>query len=766
VIRLLLLLLIVVLGRASAAVAQETPAPLPAERLKIGDFELSGDTIQTISDEQGSPVQLHVEGNASLPIGRDTKVFADVIDLFLESKRLVASGNVALQNAEGVISAAKIEFDLATGTGTFYDASGVMSLGARADRTQFGDQDPDVYFKGEKIERLGPRRYRITRGQFTTCVQPEPRWQIVSRSIEINLDDYAIARNTMLKVKGVPLLFLPIIYYPIQEGDRATGILLPAYGSSRLRGQTVSNGFFWAIGRSHDATFAHDWFTKAGQGIGAEYRYVANVLSSGEARVRRFYQKEASYTTDGVTRTIPASTSFELTGQAVQTITPTIRARARIDYASDIISQQLYQQSLYRASNPMRAIEGGLSGSWGAFNANASYQRTEVFTSEDRSVTYGSTPRINAAVAPQQLFGLPIYGSVNSEYAYLPYRDVIKGVVLSDKTLSRLDINPTIRVPLSGLTYLTVNSSAAFRTTYYSRSSDERGNMLPEPLTRTYLSLRSDIVGPVFNKIWDTPDSLTTERRKHVIEPSLSIDYVSPLETFTRVPVLSDYSDIVVGSTTSMTYGLTNRLFARGRSLEGGRGTAREVLTIGVQQTYYSNPDAGKFDSNYQSAYGYLRPLDLSPIAISARMSPVAALDTNGRLEYDVSGKGLQLMSAGGGAQGEHGSVNVNYSWRHIDKKEKADNYLSTSGTARGKNGRASATYSLSWDIGRGYVVSQTMLASYMAQCCGFQVEYQQFNYVEKIGLPLPSDRRMNFGFTLAGLGTFSNFLGAFGGGQ
>ena len=39
-----------------------------------------------------------------------------------------------------------------------------MSLGAQADRAQFGNQDPDVYFYGETIEKLGPRRYRITRG--------------------------------------------------------------------------------------------------------------------------------------------------------------------------------------------------------------------------------------------------------------------------------------------------------------------------------------------------------------------------------------------------------------------------------------------------------------------------------------------------------------------------------------------------------------------------------------------------------------------------
>ena len=57
-------------------------------------------------------------------------------------------------------------------------------------------------------------------------------------------------------------MYLPIIYYPIKDDDRATGFLLPTYGSSTLRGQAISNAFFWAIGRSQDATFFHDWFTQ------------------------------------------------------------------------------------------------------------------------------------------------------------------------------------------------------------------------------------------------------------------------------------------------------------------------------------------------------------------------------------------------------------------------------------------------------------------------------------------------------------------------
>ena len=61
-------------------------------------------------------------------------------------------------------------------------------------------------------------------------------------------------------------------------------------------------------------------------------------------------------------------------------------------------------------------------------------------------------------------------------------------------------------------------------------------------------------------------------------------------------------------------------------------------------------------------------------------------------------------------------------------------------------------------------VASQTMAATYMAQCCGLQADFQTINFPTTGGFPLRSDRRFNFAFILAGLGTFSNFFGMVGG--
>ena len=52
---------------------------------------------------------------------------------------------------------------------------------------------------------------------------------------------YTVLKQAVLTVKGVPMLYVPIMYYPTKSEGRATGFLLPTYGASTLRGQSISN---------------------------------------------------------------------------------------------------------------------------------------------------------------------------------------------------------------------------------------------------------------------------------------------------------------------------------------------------------------------------------------------------------------------------------------------------------------------------------------------------------------------------------------------
>jgi hypothetical protein len=280
------------------------------------------------------------------------------------------------------------------------------------------------------------------------------------------------------------------------------------------------------------------------------------------------------------------------------------------------------------------------------------------------------------------------------------------------------------------------------------------------------MTLRSEMIGPVFNRIWDLQDGFA-ERLKHVIEPAFTVDFTSNIDNYNRTPSIgSDIADFVVSGSTKVTYGLTNRLFARGRSVDNVGGTTRELLTVGLQQTYYTNPQAGGYDSSsYQSALPS-KPTDLSPLALTTRVAPTATFDTNLRVEYDTSrGRGLQIVSIGGNLNGPAVSAGLNFSHNRLNPLD-PQTFVQGSTSMRWLDGRATGTYNIGWDIERAYIVSQSIMWSYLAQCCGLTMEFQKYNYASLgANLATPSDTRFNFGFILAGLGTFSNFFGAFGGG-
>jgi lipopolysaccharide assembly outer membrane protein LptD (OstA) len=105
------------------------------------------------------------------------------MELNIATGEMTARGNVVFQTPTSKISAESVVFNTKTKLGTFYAASGLAELGGRVsneEKSMFGTLEPDIYFYGQTIEKVGDDRYVISKGAFTTCVQPTPRWEIVS----------------------------------------------------------------------------------------------------------------------------------------------------------------------------------------------------------------------------------------------------------------------------------------------------------------------------------------------------------------------------------------------------------------------------------------------------------------------------------------------------------------------------------------------------------------------------------------------------------
>jgi LPS-assembly protein len=698
----------------------------------------------------------------------DIQLFADHVELFSDVDRLLATGNVVFVSAGSRISAERLEFNTRTKTGTFYTASGIANIENRGiERSFFGSQEPDAYFWGETLEKLGPRTYKITHGGFTTCVQPTPRWELVANTVTLTLEKHALLTNTVLKVKEVPLFYLPAMYYPINKDGRSTGLLIPIYGSSTIKGHTLKNAFFWAINRSHDATLYHDYFSKTGQGFGGEYRYVQSQSSSGNLQTYFLREHDATYEqSDGSTTVQPGLDSYQVNGSLLQALGSHVRLTGNANYFSSLAAQQRYQQNLYAATNRTRSFGVNALGNWGANTISGTVERNETFSNanNDNSNVIGSFPRISFNRAEKRIGELPLYYGASSEFVTLIRTDKL-GPEVRERGLTRVDLFPGLRFPFTKWPFLTFNSSLGFRETYWTESLNTEGTRVPESIQRRYFTMASTITGPVLTRIWNTPKRAYAQKFKHVIEPFVRLSRVTPIDNYSNIIQL-DNADYVVGKVTSFQYGVNNRLYAKKES-------AREIMTVGLTQSYYTDARASSVDRDYQSSTyeSARRPSNFSPIALQAHVSPTSATDATFRAEYDTQFHALRTMAVNGGLT--EGWVNTSVSWSQtrfipgLNSITSSSHFLNPAVSVRRPDHALSGSYVFNFDIKERAFVNQRIIANYNTQCCGVVVEYQKYNYgLATSAVGVPHDRRFNISFTLAGIGTFSDIFGAFSGQQ
>ena len=756
--------------------APQTPAPAPAPGTSVTET-----TLSTSREASNNQKDWHFIGNVEMDRAGDTKIYADDVRAYTGENRAIATGNVLFTQGANRISAERAEFDTETRLGTFYNAWGLSTIKPQEQFSRPGGisapqrtgEETVVYFFGEKIEKIGPKKYKITNGGFSTCVQPTPRWDLNAGTVILNIDHYTVLKQAILRVKGVPMFYLPIMYYPTKKENRATGFLIPTYGSSSLDGHSIHNAFFWAINRSQDATIEHDWFSKTGQGVGTEYRYN---LGGGDGSILGTW-RDATYTQTGTTASA-SERSYRFLGGASQMLPFRLRARANVNYFSSIRSSQLNNVNINDSSNNNRTIGGNLVGAWGKYSMNATFNRSEYFTNLDTSTVGGTLPRVTLTRNERPILNTPAYFSVSTEYAQIlnERNDTRVPEPERNANRSRFDFAPQLRYPFKKWQWFTVNSTVLFRETYYSRSylptvadpTRPTTIVVDVPINRPVLNLQAQIVGPVFNRIWDTPRNGYAEKFKHSVEPFVTVDRTTAVEKFNFIPSFDNIDRYVGG--TAFNYGIANRFYAKRTIAPGQPAQSREIVDVEISQRYYTNQNASIYDRQAQIQGSV--PTHFSPISLSVRVMPTNELTTSMRADFDSQYHELQYISA-----------QATYSWTSrvqasLGWSKKAfieenpsfndprflDHSINAGTTAHTIDNRFGGVYSFNYDVLRSNLLQQRISAFYNAQCCGLAFEYQTYNYGQRTTLAGQSNHRFFLSFTLAGLGNFSPFNGALSG--
>ena len=110
--------------------------------------------------------------------------------------------------------------------------------------------------------------------RFTSCPAGKDDWMIKAGSIEIDRDaNQGIAHDMRLEFKGVPILYAPVLSFPVSD-ERKSGFLVPVPNHSGRNGWELSVPYYFNIAPDYDATLALGEMTARGPTVGGEFRFL------------------------------------------------------------------------------------------------------------------------------------------------------------------------------------------------------------------------------------------------------------------------------------------------------------------------------------------------------------------------------------------------------------------------------------------------------------------------------------------------------------
>jgi hypothetical protein len=704
---------------------------------------------------------------------KDWMLLADSLDYDTTTEEVVVTGSVSLLQPDVTVYAERAVLNRKTRLGTFYEASGWARVGDEpTTRSSFGTMEPDVHFWGAEIAKIGPTRYQIKKGGFTSCVQATPRWEMTTSDSTITLDKYALLKNVVLHVKNVPLLYVPVLYYPINKEDRATGFLMPQYGSSTYLGKTFSNAFFWAIARNQDLTMYHNWQSKSGQSVSSEYRYVSPSNGNGKVLFDLQMTKAVRDSEGEVTKAAKRSASID--GDGRHALPHGFSAGGVVHYFTDIQTKQLHQD-IDDFSGRERNFAANVAGRIRSLRIDAKADQRETFYGQNPGQRWGTLPSAIATLSDRAIGRSKIYVGGYADGTYVVRQNNLEDPT-TNTSLFRFDAAPVVRAPLSTLPYLNATGSASWRLTRWWESLDPKTHeQVPVPMTRQVLDLNATVTGPILSRVFLTPNNTYADGFKHLIEPGISIQRTMSPFTGYENTVYHDGKDTAVPNVTNVTYRLTNRILARRPRpslLPGGPplpGVAREILSVDISQTYYSTKLAAVVDplnqlDDVQTAAD--KATNLQPVQFRARSQPVDSTSVDFSMRIDPTTKQIMNLRTSGTINAE--LIQANAGWSKIysqpddlGKRTVRSHSLDATTTLRTRSNRVSGSYGFNLDVATKSFIQQRVMASYNSQCCGISFDWQSFRTPF---LPTPHERRFQVSFSLAGIGSFSNPMGSFGG--
>lgn len=492
---------------------------------------------------------------------------ADRITYWVETEKVLAEGNVLLQEGDDFIKADRMEYDLRQETGVFYEATVFLS-------------ERHYFIKASKIQKLGKDRYVLEGASLTSCDPTSPDWEFRSKDLQLKVEGYAQAKWPAFVVKRVPVLALPWAIFPVKK-ERQTGFLTPNFSYSNRYGPQVTIPFFWALSENQDVTFyltRHGDQRGRGFKFGVEYRYALKSTSYGEVRLF------------GIRDKVEEKDRWAVFGRYFHLFPEGIKGFVQVHLVSDDRYPSDFEDELKGVVKEepryLRYLQSTLDlrkdWSWGEASLTFDYFQ-DLTTSEDET-TLHRLPRLEFRTFETKLSeGFPVFEKFEFELTNF-YRqkgqrgqrwDLLNRLSLRTVPWRLFELEPWLE--LRDTLYLTEGETA-------------KNRFLPSAgvSTRTYLFKPVRVLG---------------KERLHLIEPVLSLEWIPEVEQ-SRNP---NYDSIDrIEPKRSLAFEVSQRLTDKDFS--------SEAFYLKLKQEYDFHPDHGRF----KPLRGEVRMVPFTGLSLSA----------------------------------------------------------------------------------------------------------------------------------------------------
>jgi LPS-assembly protein len=503
---------------------------------------------------------------------RDRIVKADHMEYDSDTGELTANGH--LEASGGInhedIKASHGTMNLNQQTARFYDVNGSVGMKSTGHAMVYASSNPFL-FTGRMVVRTGPQSYEIYDGSLTSCQLPHPDWMLYADKFVVD-SQKAKAQNSVFRLMNVPVMFLPYVTHPVDQGQRQSGFMIPVPGYSSTKGFTLGEQIYWAINRSTDLTVGAVYYSLRGWEQSGLFRYRGAGNDFAKARYSGLLDRgivtDGQYVNQG---------GQDITASGRHDFDSHTRIAGNLEYLSSYAYRQAFAESFSLAvSSDIVSIAYGVheDNGYAVSGLVDRYQGLKLAAmpatpttpaTPEEQVRIFHVPSLNFNSTQHELGTTGLLWSLNSSYSGLSR---VQPDFATGGLTQRLDLRPELAYPLSFDGWKLMASIGA-RETVYSRSQlvphPESGIPveLPASLNRSDFEAGVELRAPVVERDFDSPgvEHLFGHDLRHTIEPEVTYRYVTGINNFLSVLRFDDVD--IMSDTNELEYGVTQRLYMR-----------------------------------------------------------------------------------------------------------------------------------------------------------------------------------------------------------